>query len=55
MTELLLFIIAVCLGVFIGTVDKEDTYQRACIAKYSDMPHNQVSEHCNKILKFEKE
>jgi len=32
----------------------EDIHDR-CVAKYAEMPHNKVDEHCKTLLKFEKE
>lgn len=54
MWELSLVVIALCLGCLFGNIGTRDNYQAACVAKYADMPHNQVEEHCKKILKFEK-
>lgn len=33
----------------------ENKFHKACVSKYSDMPYNQVTAYCTKLLKFEKD
>lgn len=42
-------------GVVVGIHEERNEKKRNCISYYSDMPHNKVIDHCQKILKFEKE
>jgi hypothetical protein len=55
MTELMAVILIGFCGFMIGLAETEATYQDKCVAKYADMPHNQVVDYCKKILKFEKD
>lgn len=51
-----LFVSMIGLLAFLGGYESAvDAHQSACIAKYSDMPHNKVTEYCTTLLKFEKE
>lgn len=51
-------LIAIALAGFVGLIavdTVEKRYQTKCIEKYSDMPHNKVTEYCTTLLKFEKD
>lgn len=58
MTEFL-FVIAIVAMVAGGSynmgIDNTNRhFQQKCVAKYSDMPHNKVQQHCKEILEFKK-
>jgi hypothetical protein len=55
MFELLVAIIIGFTGFLFGITEQADTFQRRCEAKYADMPHNKVTDHCKTLLKFEKD
>lgn len=55
MTELIFIAFFFGLGFVIGAAEQADTYQRRCEAKYADMPHNKVADHCKAILKFDQD
>lgn len=55
MLELIFAMIMFVFGFFIGQSDANTYTHNKCVVKYSDMPHNKVEEHCNTILKFEKD
>ena len=55
MIEMIAILIVGFCGFMIGLAEQEVNYQEKCVAKYADMPHNQVGNYCEKILKFEKD
>lgn len=55
MIELVVAMFSMFAGFVTGTALVADNYQEKCVAKYAEMPHNQVGDYCKKILKFEKD
>jgi len=56
--KFLQFLSTFMLGIFglsLGGFTQSNIYHSRCEKMYSDMPANKVVEHCDKILKFEKE
>jgi hypothetical protein len=54
MWDLIAIVFIGLLAYFSAVAETEIGMQKRCEAKYADMPHNQVTEHCKKILRFEK-
>lgn len=54
MSKFFLIIGLMIISGFVGSIEKETNIRERCIAFYSDMPHNKVSQHCIDLLKFEK-
>lgn len=51
-----IMVVGLCVMSFLsGLAAYESNIQEKCIAKYSDMPHNKVTEYCENVLKFEKD
>lgn len=55
MLELFFIVFAGFISFIVGVSSAETNYQEKCVAKYAEMPHNQVGDYCKKILKFEKD
>lgn len=54
MTEIIVAVFLIFMGFMGSIMAAENDVQEKCVAKYAEMPHNQVDDYCKTILKFEK-
>ena len=55
MTEIIVGVVLIFLGFLCGIKAETNDTQEKCVAKYAEMPHNQVGDYCKTLLKFEKD